>query len=117
MKDKIFQKAISWTQNRGFSEIKANTEDYETPAVFSRQNGVAPVIPDITGILQGSKSYIEIALKEEDRQLLISKWKLLSMMASRKGGKLYLLAVKGQKTFADKIVEEYDLFNTKVISI
>lgn len=117
MKDEIFQKALKWTQSRGFSEIKANTPDYETPMAFSRQGGTGSIIPDITAKMHGAKSYIEIVLKEEDRQLLISKWKLLGTMASRKGGKLYLLAAKGQKTFADKIVKEYDLYNAKVVSI
>jgi len=117
MKDKIFQKAINWTQRKGFNEIKANTTDFDTPAAFNRQNGVDPVIPDITGELHGAKSYIEIVLKEEDQQFLISKWKLFSTMASRKGGKLYLLAAKGQKTFANKIVQEYGLHNAKVVSI
>ena len=117
MKDKIFEKAIKWTQSRGFSEIKANTTDFETPVAFSRQNGADPVIPDMTAKLHGAKSYIEIVLKEEDRQFLISKWKLLSIMATRKGGKLYLLAAKGQKAFADNIVREYDLHNAKVVSI
>ncbi len=68
-------------------------------------------MPDITGKLHGAKSYIEIVLKEEDRKSLISKLKLFCIMANRKGENFYLLVVKGQKIFADRIIKGYDLYN------
>ena len=117
MKDKLYDKAIAWAKSKGFKQIKANVEDFETPATFARPGQEEPIVPDITGELYGRKSYIEIALKEDDKQPLISKWKLFCALAARKGGKLYLLASRGNKTFADRIVKTYNLHNAKVISL
>lgn len=117
MKDKLFQKAINWTQRKGFNDIKANTEDFDTPRVFTQNNGDETVVPDITGRMHGSRSYIEIVSKEADKQSLISKWKLFCKLTAGKGGKLYLLAARGHKTFAENIVKNYNLYNAKVVSI
>ena len=116
MKDKLYEKALAWAKSKGFKQIKANIEDFDTPVTFARP-GQEPIIPDITGELYGRKSYIEIALKDENRQSLISKWKLFCALAARKGGTLYLLASRGNKTFADEIVKNHNLHNAKVVSL
>ena len=117
MKDKLYNKALDWVKGKGFKQVRANTENYESPLAFSKTNDERQIVPDITGKKRGYKSYIEIVSKEEDKQALITKWKLLGIVASRKGGHLYLLASRGYKTFADEIVKHYNLQNTKVISI
>jgi len=117
MKDKLYEKALAWAKSKGFKEIKANTADFERPATFARPGQEAPIVPDITGELYGRKSYIEIALKDDDKQTLISKWKLFCALSARKGGNLYLLASRGNKTFADGIVKAHNLHNAKVISL
>ena len=117
MKDRLYDRALDWVSNKGFENIKANTEDYESPVAFSKSNDKSQVIPDITGKLHGSKSYIEIVSKEGDKQSLITKWKLLGAVAASKGGKLYLLAARGYKSFASEIVKNYNLQNAKVVNI
>ena len=69
---------------------------------------------DATGVSRGRKSYFEIALKTEDVRRRISKWMLLSTMALMKGGKLFLFAPKGHKTFAEKVVKKH-LLNAEII--
>ena len=50
---KLFEKAIDWAKKKGFSNIKANTEDYETPVKFARDGEEdQPFIPDITATRQ-----------------------------------------------------------------
>lgn len=118
MKNKLFNKAIQWARRKGFKNIKANTDDYETPKTFTKPNKEVQIVPDLSGELRGKKYYVEIAVKEVDRQQqMVSKWKLLSTLASRKGGKLYLLAARGHKAFAQKIVDQYSLKNATVVSI
>ena len=65
----------------------------------------------------GTKSYIEIALKTDDMRATISKWKLFGTLAAQKGGKLYLLAARGHKSFAERIVQQHNLTNVTVVSI
>ena len=97
--------------------MKANVTDYETPRSFSQSNSDDVITPDVTGVKRGQKSFIEIALKDENKQAVISKWKLFSTLATRQGGKLYLLTIRGHKSFAENIVKNYNLKNVTVVSI
>ncbi len=117
MKDKLYQKAITWAKNRGFENIKAQVEDMESPRSFTRPGSDEVIAPDITATRTGNKSYFQIALKDDDKQEVISKWKLFGTLAERKGGKLYLLAARGHKSFTERIVEKYNLPNATVVSI
>ena len=110
MKDLQFiEKAIDWAKKHGFKTLKANAEGYETPTKFILQEGKQSFVPDITAIHLGGKNYIEIASKTENVNRSVSKWKLLSTLANKKGGKFFLLAPKGHKYFTEKLVEQYNL--------
>jgi hypothetical protein len=117
MKEKLFTRAIEWARKKGFEKIKANQSDFEPPKALSRHGKDSQVIPDMTGLLRGNKSYMEIADKSQNLTALATKWKLFCELASRKGGTLYLLAAKGHKSFAKEMVKKYNLYNAKVISI
>lgn len=117
MKDKYLDKAINWAKKKGFTKLKANLTDYETPRSFSQSNSEEVITPDVTGVKRGKKSFIEIALKDENKQAIISKWKLFSMLAERQGGILYLLTIRGHKSFAETIIKNHNLKNTMVVSI
>ena len=112
----LYEKAIHWAKKNGFSNIKANTDEFETPAGFTKKGEDEALIPDISGSRLGGKSYVEIALKTESSDAQVSKYKLLSTMASMKSGKLYLLAPKGHKAFIDKMVKQYNI-SAEVLSI
>ena len=117
MKDQLYSKAVQWAERKGFKKIKANVDEYENPQSFYKPSTDKTVIPDVTGMKMGTKSYIEIALKTDNKKAMISKWKLLGTLAARKGGKLYLLAARGHKSFAERIVQKHNLTNTQVVSI
>jgi len=115
-KEKYFERALKWVTKNGFSNVKANHESYPDPSQFRKADGEDPIVPDITAVKQGGKSYIEIATKTEAVEPHVSKWKLLSTMADRKGGHLVLLAPKGHKTFTSQVVEKY-FIRAKIVSI
>ena len=113
--------AIEWVKKKGFTEIKANAEDLEdmdvdAPSSFERKRDEEEFVPDISGKKMGAKSYFEIAIKTDETRRLVTKWKLLSKMASMKNGKLYLLAPRGSKSFTDGLVKQYNI-QAKVYSI
>ena len=110
----LIETAVQWAEKQGFTKIRANFEDYEVPTQFSRQGQADVFVPDITGVKMGRKFYVEIAMKTDDIRRKVSKWNLLGTMASLKGGKLYLLAPKGHKTFTEDLVKRHNL-NAKVI--
>ena len=113
-KEEYFERAITWVKRRGFSTIRANHEEFDQPAHFTKPNEEEPYVPDITGLRTGGKSYFEIATKPDDLNRRVSKWKLLATMAGAKGGKLFLLAPRGFKAFAEKVVKSHNL-NAKVV--
>ncbi len=116
MKSELYKKAIAWAEKRGFTDIKANIDDFETPVPISRSGEGEAIMPDITGVAQGRKNYIEIAMKEDDKRTMVSKWKLFCTLTSMKGGKVYLLAGRGNKAYVTRVVEDYNL-NATIISI
>ena len=115
MKDlRFIKKAIQWAENHGFNNLKANLKDYETPTQFISKEGEKTFTPDVTGLQQDKKSYIEIAIKSENVKRKISKWKLLSTLANIKGGKFFLLVPRGHKHFTVQIVKDCHL-NAEVV--
>ena len=94
---------ISWAEAHGFEEIRANLpddDDFETPIGYERQQDDEAFIPDVTGKTFGDKSYFEVILKTDNTSRLVSKLKLISVLAGRRGGKLYMMAPKGHYQFA-----------------
>lgn len=109
IKNEYFKPAIEWAQRRGFYNIRANYEDFDKPIQFSQDSEDKPFTPDITGYKSENKHYIEIATKSENASRTVSKWNLLSTLARMKGGTLYLLAPKGHKAFAERIIKKHRL--------
>jgi hypothetical protein len=102
-------KMVHWAKNRRFSNIKANLEGHEIPTAYTKPGEDVPYIPDATGVKLGIKSYFEVAMKSDDNERIIRKWKLLSTLAEMRNGKLYLFAPKGHKAFVMNVVKERNL--------
>jgi hypothetical protein len=109
-KQSYFDKAIEWVSKKSKNSFKAKVNGYEAPKVFKNKNTGEEIQADFSFHTQGStKSYTEIALKSDSPQKLVTRWKLLSLMASMKQGKLFLLAPKGHKMFTEKLVNKYKI--------
>lgn len=97
---------------RGYQDVRANIEGYETPAKLRRktEDGEEEVfIPDATGVLNGRKSYFELALKSDNLQEVVTKWKLMSNLATYKDGKLFIVVPHGHLAFTNRILESYPI--------
>jgi len=116
-KHDYFQDAIDWAKSLSLSNFKANTDGYDSPNTLSQTDTDLSFTPDMTGRRRTNKFYLEIALKSEDKRELVSKWKLLSTLASMKGGKLYLLAPSGHKAFTERILSSHQLPNTELVAL
>ncbi|MCB0375845.1 MAG: hypothetical protein KDD04_08000, partial [Sinomicrobium sp.] len=60
-------------------------------------------------ILNGRKSYFELVQKTDELQEVITKWKLLSNLASFKDGKLFLIVPHGNLAFTNRILDNYSI--------
>ncbi|GAB4247613.1 MAG: hypothetical protein Kow0027_09510 [Saprospiraceae bacterium] len=110
MDQKYLDQALEWVKRRGFTNIKSIHDEFESPAEFSRQAEEDDSMkPAITALSTGGKNYIEVAVKADNMQRQITKWKLFSVMAARKGGKFYLLTPRGFKAYTEGIVKEHNL--------
>lgn len=116
--EEYYLKIIRWAKNKGFKDIRADFEGYEKPSGFTKKEG-GVLTPNVSARSYDSKYYFEIAIKTNDDakvQELISKWKMLSMVAGHKGGGLYLFVPHGNKSFAQKAVTNYSI-NAKIVSL
>lgn len=105
-----FDEAMSWVNRKSITSVKAKSEEYDPPKIFKNKNTGEEVQADFSFVSQGgAKSFTDIALKVEKPQKLVTRWKLLSLMAAMKRGKLYLLAPKGHKMFTQKLVDKYNI--------
>lgn len=116
-KKKFFQNALEWAERKGFHSIKASYGDFERPKSFKSMSTEDAVSPDMSAIKRTHKNYFEIGLKAKDEvRRIATKWKLLATLAAREGGKLYILAPRGHRSFVQGMVDQYKL-NSQVVSI
>ncbi len=115
-KESFIDEMLHWVKTHSYSKIRANQEGFEAPTSYRQPEEDDVFVPDITAVKLGTKNYFELALKTDDPERTIRKWKLLSTIAEMKNGTLYLFAPRGHKAFTSKIVEKRNL-NAKVISI
>ena len=116
-KSSFMEKAVAWVENRTNGEIKANFEGYEKPIAFTSKTSDKEIRPDFSFVSKGgARHYTEIVVKQDDSKNLVTRWKLLSTMAKMKNGKLFLLAPRGHKMFAQRIIDDYSI-NASIQSI
>ena len=116
---RLYEKAIEWVKRKGYSKVKANIDDFERPSSFMQpgdEDDDAALTPDITAVMRGNKGYFEIAVKSDDKRLLVTKWKLLDRMAALKEGKFYLFTPHGHRAFANRLIKKHDI-NAVLVSI
>lgn len=101
------ERALNWVKKKGYSNIKSTHEDYQSTKSFILQQGEQTVNPHISAERMGTKNYFEIATKTDEVSSLVSKWKLLSVLAARTGGRLFLLAPRGHKSFTESICDRH----------
>lgn len=109
-KESYFDKATEWVSKKSENSFKAKIDGLDEPKVFKNKVTGEEIQADFSfQTLSGKKSYTEIALKSDSPQKLVTRWKLLSLMASMKQGKLFLLAPKGHIMFTKKLVDNYNI--------
>ncbi len=94
---------------RGYKDVRANIEDFETPSHLKSHQKKRTFIPDITGLMNGRKNYFEISVKTDKVRQMVTKWQLLSKVAQLKQGKLVLLVPSGNLAFTKRLLKKYPI--------
>ncbi|MFH4967743.1 hypothetical protein V8G61_06005 [Gaetbulibacter sp. M240] len=113
----ILEDSIHYLENRGYEDIKADMEGYETPKSFRKAGSDISITPDIVAIKEGRKHYFDISLKSEKPNLLKSKWLFLNTLSNLKQHRFKLITKRGHYKFTQDMLEDINLTNNSLIKI
>ncbi|MDG1571518.1 hypothetical protein OZ410_04270 [Robiginitalea sp. M366] len=113
----LLEKSIEHLEARGFQNIKADMDGYETPKSFIKQSTGNSVTPDITAIKNGRKYLFDLSLKSDAPTLLKSKWLLLDTLSRMKSNRFRIITFRGHYKFTHTLLQELNLNNKQPIKI
>lgn len=113
----ILNESVSYLEQRGYENIKADTEGYETPKSFNKKGSDISITPDIVAEKEGKKHYFELSLKSDKPRLLKSKWLFLNTLSALKSHKFRLITTKGHYKFTNEMLSDINLNDKKLIKI
>ena len=103
------EKVIQKVKRRGFEDIKASIDSYESPVKIISTSGDLAFVPDVTAKKYGNKAYFEISKRGGDAEQLASKWKLLSVLAELKRGVFKIFVPHGSMQHTLRIVNKHNI--------
>ncbi|WJJ96226.1 hypothetical protein [Algibacter luteus] len=113
----VVESSITYLENRGFENIKADIEGYETPKSFIKAGSDISITPDIVATKEGRKHYFDISLKSEKPRLLKSKWLFLNTISNLKSSRFRIITVRGHYKYTEEMLESINLTPNYLIKI
>ncbi|QLE00975.1 hypothetical protein HX109_05115 [Galbibacter sp. BG1] len=112
----FLSRSVSYLENRGFNNIKADLEGYETPKSFIKKGSDITITPDIVADKKGIKHFFEISVKSEKPHLLKSKWMFLDVLSKMKSYRFKIISTKGHYKFTNTMLDDLNM-DKKMIKI
>lgn len=112
----FLNRTVQYLQNRGFDNIKADLEGYQTPKSFSKKGSDVVITPDIVADKNGIKHFFEISFKSEKPNLLKSKWMFLDVLSKMKSYRFKIITTKGHYKFTHSMLNDLNM-DKKMIKI
>lgn len=106
---KILKESVEYLENRGYENIKADMEGYETPKSYHKKDSDVNITPDIVADRAGVKHYFEVGLKSQKPTLLKSKWRFLEVISRMKNQRFKIITRRGHYKFTQDILDELNL--------
>lgn len=113
----LLEQSIEHLQARGFEDIKADMEGYETPKSFIRKSTGSSVTPDITARKDGQKYLFDLSLKSDAPKTLKSKWVLLDTLSRMRENRFRIITFRGHYKFTQTLLQELNLGDKTPIKI
>lgn len=111
------QQSISYLENLGYANIKADLEGFETPKSYLKKDSDIEVIPDIVAEKEGWKHIFDLSLKSEQPQLLKSKWLFLNTLSQLKSYRFKLITKRGHYKFTNETIQDINLNTIKLLKL
>ena len=88
----LLEKSVQHLQEKGFEDIKADLDGYQTPKSYRRKGSDLVITPDITANRDGRKHFFEVSVKSERPTLLKTKWRFLDVMTGLKDHRFKIIS-------------------------
>lgn len=105
----MLKDSIQYLEQKGFENIKADLEGYETPKSFHKKGSDVVVTPDIVAERAGIKHYFDVSLKSDKPQLLKSKWRFLEVFTRMKNHRFKIITRRGHYKFTNEMLSDLNL--------
>lgn len=109
--------SLDYLKQKGFKNIKADIEGYETPKSYSKVGSDIVITPDIVAEKEGRKHIFDIGLKSSKPNLLKSKWLFLNTLSNLKSHQFKLITTRGHYKFTNEMLSNINLNDKKLIKI
>ena len=109
--------SISYLENLGYSNIKADIDGYETPKSYLKKGSDIEVTPDIVAEKEGRKHIFDLSLKSQKPRLLKSKWLFLNALSQLKSYRFKLITKRGHYKFTNETIDDINLDTIKLLKI
>jgi len=106
---KFIQESVSYIENLGYENIKADIEGYDTPKAYHKKGSDFIITPDIVAEKAGRKHYFEVSLKSEKPSLLKSKWRFLDVLTRMKDNRFKIITYRGHYKFTQDMLDDINL--------
>jgi hypothetical protein len=109
--------SLAYLKQKGYENIKADIEGYETPKSYSKVGTDIVITPDIVAEKEGRKHIFDIGLKSSKPNLLKSKWLFLNTLSNLKSHQFKLITTRGHYKFTNEMLSNINLNDKKLIKI
>lgn len=109
--------SITYLENLGYSNIKADIDGYETPKSYLKKGSDIAITPDIVAEKEGRKHIFDLSLKSQKPRLLKSKWLFLNTLSQIKSYRFRLITKRGHYKFTNETVDAINLDSVKLMKI
>lgn len=109
--------SISYLENLGYSNIKADIEGYDSPKSYHKKGSDIDVTPDIVAEKEGRKHIFDLSLKSQKPRLLKSKWLFLNTLSQIKSYRFRLITTRGHYKFTNETIDAINLDTVILLKI
>lgn len=113
----ILSNSLTYLENSGFENIKADMEGYDTPKSYHKVGSDIDITPDIVAEKEGRKHFFELSLKSDEPNLLKSKWLFLNTLSNLKSHRFKIITTRGHYKFTNEMLNDINLNDKKLIKI
>lgn len=110
----VLIESLAYLEKKGFENIKADLNGYETPKSYHKKGSEVVITPDIVAERGGIKHYFEISLKSAEPIFLKSKWQFLDTLTRMRNQRFKIITRRGHYKFTDEMLKELNLEKTLI---